>query len=96
MVFANHFFFLDFDQANLNDEQRGGHTPMFASSNWYGLQNRYPMDDLQSLVFSIWYVADIPMSRSSNEQAEGSILLDNLLEGTAKSKMMVCNKNYVM
>lgn len=82
---------LDFDLSALKgrEDDDSFATELFASSNYFQNEDRHPMDDIQSLVFSMWYVAGIPMSRSPNEEPEGSILSDCIENGEAKSRMMV-------
>lgn len=50
---------LDFDMASLNGESNSGCTELFASSRKWENQSRNAMDDLESLVYSIWYIEGI-------------------------------------
>lgn len=45
------------------------------------------MDDFESLVFSIWWIADIRSGRPN-----GLVLHENVKKGTAYDKMMVSRK----
>lgn len=93
-MFSMQFFSLDFDLSTLNGEQNWGHTPTFASIGYYQIQDRHEMDDLESLIFSIWYIAGVPMCRSDDYgNPEGYVLYKCLENGNeqAESKMRVCN-----
>lgn len=51
------------------------------------------MDDLESLVFSIWYVARVPQDRRhliGETKPEGFTLHQSYQLGKAKEKMLVC------
>lgn len=82
---------IDFDQATLNGKQNMGNTAMWASSGYYGGKNRTAVDDLESLTFSMWYVAGVPVGRAfvGNEQPEGFILSELKKTGKAEARMNV-------
>lgn len=53
------------------------------------------MDDLESLIFSIWYIGGVPMCRSDDYgNPEGYVLYKCLQNGSgqAESRMRVCKK----
>lgn len=80
---------LDFDLSTLNGTQNEGHTTLFASSNFYLEKDRMPMDDLESLVYSIWYIADVPMVRDwADEKTEG-VLLSKCNKRQANARILV-------
>lgn len=60
--------------ATLNGKQNFGITEMFGSSGFFRRQDRYAIDDLESLVFSIWNVAGVPMDPSG--KPDGLILAE--------------------
>lgn len=68
------FSVLDFDMATLNGKHHFGNTEMFSSSGFFRKQHRYPIDDFESLVFSIWNIAGIPMDSSG--KPDGLILAE--------------------
>lgn len=45
----------------IGEGQTDGYSARFASRNFYLEKQRTPIDDLESLVFSMWYIADVPM-----------------------------------
>lgn len=51
----------DFDLSTLNGERNWGCTAVFATARYYGNHTRHPMDDLESLVYSIWWISGVPM-----------------------------------
>lgn len=53
------FFFVDFDMASVDGEEGKGFTLPFASSNLFDNKTRTAIDDIQSLIFSMWYIADM-------------------------------------
>lgn len=56
------FLKIDFNLATpLNYSGSTGCTPIFAPSNFYLNKTRTPVDDLESLVFSMWDLVNIPM-----------------------------------
>lgn len=78
--------------ATTNKIQNGCFSPLFASANFYGKRDRHPMDDLESLVYSMWYIADVPMIRHLEEgEAEGA-LLNKCNKDQAEARVLV-NKN---
>lgn len=52
------------------------------------------MDDIQSLLFTMWYVAGMPPDESGDH--EGYVLLESIRMGNAKSKMLVCIKTMLL
>lgn len=82
---------LDFDYATLDFGQTIGHSPIFASQNFYKELSRYPMDDLESLVYSMWYVSGIHMVRilENEAESEGCMLSRCIGKDAAKERMMV-------
>lgn len=50
--------------ATLNGRKHFGNTEMFSSSGFFRKQDRHSIDDFESLVFSIWNVAGVPMDPS--------------------------------
>lgn len=87
-------FLIDFDLATIKKQQTKGFTPLFASSNFYAERNRTAMDDLQSLVFTIWYVSGMPIDPSYDP--EGMVLLGCEEKGLieAKSKILVSSEYF--
>lgn len=83
---------LDFGIATLHGAQNFLFTPRFASSGVHMRPiARYPIDDLESLVYTIWYIAGVPMVSSG--EYEGFGLFQSYKDGTAKSRLMVCKKD---
>lgn len=69
----------------MNGEQNDYGTAFFASSNYWADRNRTAMDDLESLMYTIWSVAGIPMGGPSGKYPEGQKLAECLrdrVEGT--------------
>lgn len=89
---------IDFNVASKDHQNYdAGHCSFpFASSGLYSQKIRTPMDDLESLVFSLWFVAGIewdkhillPMERTP----EGKTLAECKKNGNAKAKMIVSYK----
>lgn len=83
----------DFDAAALNGETRFQGTRMFASSTTFdqrveAVGIRQPMDDLESLIYTIWYVDGVPMGRAfGRDFPEGYALLKSKKAGQAESRM---------
>lgn len=77
----------DFDLASFENQQLWGGTKLFASSNWFATprRNRHQIDDLESLIFSIWHVAGVP----GDGVPEGLVLSECKVNGTAEAKMKV-------
>lgn len=75
----------DFDLASLERIcTHQDHTPRFASANFYEGKPRYPMDDLESLIYSMWYIAGVPAGRPYmpfNEKALGLLLSEHKKNG---------------
>lgn len=78
----------DFDSGTLNGDQNKAHTPKFASMNFYSDRQRSAMDDFQSLVLSIWHVANIEIGESF--KPEGFVLCEREKIGVAESRVRVC------
>lgn len=76
---------IDFDLATSNGEQIPGSTAMWASSGYYAKKKRTSMDDLESLVFSMWYVAGVRVG----PEPEGSVLCECKKRDTAEARMQV-------
>lgn len=71
----------DFDLSTIGSSQTEAHTKMFASSGFYANEDDTPctrgaVDDIESLVYSMWYVAGIPVGRPyfADEKPEGMVL----------------------
>lgn len=82
----------DFNVATANGASGQGHSAWFASSKFYLNQTRHPMDDLESLVFSLWYVAGVQWDKPSLlslRRPEGLTLAECKINGTAHKKMTV-------
>lgn len=77
--------------ATLNGGQNWGHTKMFASTAFHANRDRYPIDDLESLVFSMWYIAGIPLGTSNTleEEVEGKILMKMKNAGKGRDRVLV-------
>lgn len=78
-------FLTDFDLSTLNDAQNEGHTPMFASKNFYPQKPRTAMGDLESLVYSMWYISDVWWSETGNPKTLKAIFSANVI----KSKLTI-------
>lgn len=79
----------DFNIATKNNEQNKGRTFLFASSNWFANKSRHSMDDLESLVFSIWSIACVPGEKCDMQVPEGLVLFKYKENGMAAAKMLV-------
>lgn len=77
----------DFDSASFDDKQHRGFTARFASSNFFAKKPRHQIDDLESLVFSIWYIAGV--LGGPKPVPEGFVLSKCKKNGTAEAKMRV-------
>lgn len=86
---------LDFDAATLNGKQTTMSTTMYASSEFYADRKRYEIDDLESLVFSMWYVAGVPIGLPfiNGEEPEGYVLCECKKMGKAEARMQVSKNN---
>lgn len=73
--------------ATVNGSPSTGHSEMFASTGYYENRIRNAMDDLESLVFSIWYIAGIPLGISN--EAEGKVLSREKKAGKAQERILV-------
>lgn len=76
----------DFDLATLNGQQHKGNSIFFASSNFFAGKNRSSIDDIESLIFSMWYIAGISGESSI---PEGLVLFECKQNGKAEAKMKV-------
>lgn len=85
-------FLADFDLSTLIDMQNEGHTPMFASKNFYIEKARSPMDDLESLTYTMWYIADVPMVRDWESKEFEGFLLSKCNKKQAIARMQVSCK----
>lgn len=90
---SKYFEKLDFRLAATNGIlDPGGFTKQFASSNVFAKQDRCAMDDMESLLFTIWYVAGVPQDRKfyiGPRQPEGLVLYNGYRNGKANDKMLV-------
>lgn len=83
--------------AAVNGVENNGHTLLFASRNFFANKSRSAMDDLESLVYSISFLAGVPLDPGKNHQKfpdvlpEGYVLCENLKKGRkfARSRIMV-------
>lgn len=84
---------IDFDCAALNGEYAEGHTAKYASSTMFisPTPKRCPRDDLESLVYTMWFLAGCDSLRS-----DGYELLESKRRGEAKMKMMVSNEMFIL
>lgn len=80
----------DFNTASLDGKDKRGHTVSFASSNFFQNKPRTPMDDLESLVFSLWNAAGDKGGFFS--RFEGKTLAECKKNKTAKEIMEVSFK----
>lgn len=82
---------IDFDVASLNVHQNWGHTKKFASTAFYEIRDRYPIDDMESLVFSMWYIAGIPIGISNifGKRTEGEVLMKMKRAGKGRERVLV-------
>lgn len=80
----------------MNDAQYpSGYNTMFCSSSIPANRFRYAIDDLESLVYSIWYVAGVPMDKSlinNSFEPEGFIMYQSEKRGEVREKMKVSSK----
>lgn len=86
----------DFDTATLCGGQNRGHTKMFTSIAFYEYRDRYPIGDLQSLVFSMWYIAGIPLGISNIfvEETEGDVLMKKKMAGKGRERVLVSKSHF--
>ncbi|XP_031638147.1 casein kinase I-like [Contarinia nasturtii] len=91
----------DFDQSSLNGEKSLGNTPLFASANYFANKTRHPRDDLESLVYTIWFLAGVPMEMIKDEKSpipafirisEGRALFENLKKGKTNARQKIMKK----
>lgn len=82
----------DFDYATLDWRQTIGHSPIFATRNFYTESNRYPMDDIESLIYSMWYITGVPMVRTleNDAESEGCMLSRCISRASVLEQMKVC------
>ncbi|XP_031624043.1 casein kinase I-like [Contarinia nasturtii] len=80
-------FIGDFGIATFKGAQNYRCTPTFASSSFHMKENaRYPIDDLESLVFTMWNIGNVPMDPSG--EYEGYALCRSYTEGTTESRLL--------
>lgn len=82
----------DFDVATLNDVQNDYGTALYASKNFWHEKDRTAMDDLESLLYTMWSVAGVPVGGPDGNYPEGRSYLDHYLNYTEDRWMMVCNE----
>lgn len=61
-------------------------------TGYYENRMRQPMDDLESLVFSIWYIAGVPLGISN--EAEGKVLSNEKKSGNGKARVLVSETQF--
>lgn len=81
----------DFDKAALNGKRTIDHSKVFASSGFYEGRDRYALDDMESLIFSMWYIAGIPLGEKNEnvKQSEGRVLLKAFQAGKGTERVLV-------
>lgn len=87
----------DFDLATVNGDPQNGCTLKFASRNLFANKSRSAIDDLESLVYSMSFLAGVPFEPARNHEQfpdglpEGYVLFENLKKGKkfARSRIMV-------
>lgn len=87
----------DFDEAAIDGSNRSlGYSNMFASTGFYENRHQYPMDDLESLVFSIWYIASVPLGITNEtvKQPEGQVFMKVKKAGKARERVLVSRDYY--
>lgn len=99
LQFISNFFFidsvvignlnLDFDMATTDGSQHRGNTDKFASSGFFRNQDRYAMDDLESLIFSMWDIAGVPLV---GNKPYGRTLSEYTKKQDAEAKVKVCQE----
>lgn len=67
--------------------QHKGHTEKFASSGFFRNQDRYAVDDLESLIFSMWDIAGVPLVE---DKPYGRTLSEFTEKQDAEAKVKVC------
>lgn len=82
--------------ATVNGNPSTDHSEMFASTGYYENRVRHAMDDLESLVFSMWYIAGIPLgiSNEHTQEAEGKVLSTEKKAGKGKERVLVSETCY--
>lgn len=91
---------IDFDLSTVNGEQNTASTRLFASASFFANQSRFAKDDLESLVYSLWFLAGVPMDRMENPKSffppfvpkpQGQTFFENRKKGMkyARSQLMV-------
>lgn len=82
----------DFDYATLNWDHTNGYTALFATRHFYVGKDRYPVDDIESLIYSMWYVTSVPMVREleGDAESEGCMLSRCATKGLVLEQMKVC------
>lgn len=70
-------YMIDFDLAAIDGNNTKGGTKKFGSANFYRSHRRTPMDDLESLIYSLWHVSGISLGKKKyigSSLAEGQIM----------------------
>lgn len=82
--------------ATVNGNLSKEHSEIFASTGYYENRIRNAMDDLESLVFSIWYIAGVPLGISNEQiqEAEGKVLSREKGAGKGKERVLVSESYY--
>lgn len=75
---------LDFDASTMNGIEGLSWTPKYGSSNKFAHLDRCAMDDLESLIYSMWFVVGIEFS-----EPYGSLLLKQKRQHKAESWVKV-------
>lgn len=73
----------------MNAAQNDFGTEFFASANYFANRNRTAMDDVESLLYTMWSVSGVPMGGPSGKYPEGKALLQSLNDGTQEAWMLV-------
>lgn len=82
----------DFDIATLNGDQNEYGTEYFASRNYWDDRNRTAMDDLESLLYTMWSISSIPIGGPSGKFPEGKMLAQCMREKSEKAYLKVYNE----
>lgn len=78
---------LDFDMATTDGSQHRGNTEKFASSGFFLNNPRHSVDDLESLIFSMWDVAGVPLVE---DKPYGRTLSQYPKKQDAEAEVKVC------
>ncbi|XP_031639386.1 casein kinase I-like [Contarinia nasturtii] len=90
---GRNIFIGDFNLASINGSQKDGGTVQYASANLFAGRNRYAMDDLESLVYSLYSLAGVPLEPCN----DGMLLFDVfdfIPEGYMLAKSLERGKKY--